>query len=91
MIARFCEDHVLFMALYGDQAAHFDTIAAFVSTLGTEVAHLFGRSSPSAIASACRRRETFAVHDVTPPNHASNDRSVSRADVLREGQVRTAG
>lgn len=35
-IARGCEEHVTFIALCGDHAPHFTTIAKFVSTLGAD-------------------------------------------------------
>lgn len=83
-IARLCEDHVLFMALCGDQTPHFTTIAAFVSTLGAEVAHLFG-----AVLAICDRqgllgREMFAIDGVKLPSPASKHRSGSRADFGRQ-------
>ncbi len=37
-----CREQVTFIALCGDNAPHFTTIASFVSALGDEVAHVFG-------------------------------------------------
>ena len=42
-IERACREHVTFIALCGDSAPHFTTIAAFVSELGDEVARLFSQ------------------------------------------------
>ena len=42
-IERACREHVTFIALSGDSAPHFTTIAAFVSTLGDEIAELFAQ------------------------------------------------
>ena len=36
-IAAACREHVTFIALCGDSAPHFTTIAGFVSALGDEV------------------------------------------------------
>src|SRR5882672_3453127 len=37
-----CRDHVTFIALCGDTAPHFTTIAQFASTLGADIARVFG-------------------------------------------------
>lgn len=42
-IAQACEEHVTFIALCGDQAPHFTTIAAFVRTLGPDIARRCSR------------------------------------------------
>ena len=45
-----CREHVTFVALCGDSAPHFTTIARFVSTLGEDIAHVFG-----AVLAICDR------------------------------------
>ena len=60
-IARACTEHVTFIALCGDQAPHFTTIAHFVSTVGDEIARVF-----AAVVAICDRqgligREMFAI------------------------------
>lgn len=40
-IAGACRNNVLFMAVSGDSAPHFTTIASFVAELGDEAAALF--------------------------------------------------
>jgi transposase len=42
-IERACREQVTFIALSGDSAPHFTTIAAFISGLGDEVARLFAQ------------------------------------------------
>ena len=42
-IERLCREHVTFIALSGDSAPHFTTLAAFVSSLDEEVAQLFAQ------------------------------------------------
>jgi transposase len=45
-----CREHVTFIALCGDSHPHFTTIANFVSTLGDDIAHVFG-----AVLAICDR------------------------------------
>ena len=40
-IERLCRDRVTFIALCGENAPNFTTLAAFVSALGNDVARLF--------------------------------------------------
>ena len=42
-IERLCREHVTFIALCGDSAPHFTTLAAFVSGLGDDIARLFAQ------------------------------------------------
>lgn len=83
-IAQLCRDHVTFMALCGDHAPHFTTIAAFVSTLGDDIARVFG-----AVVAVCRAQgligqEMFAIDGVKLPSNASKLRSGTRADFERQ-------
>jgi transposase len=85
-IARACTEHVTFIALCGDQAPHFTTIAHFVSTLGDEIAHVF-----AAVVAICDRqgligREMFAIDGVKLPSNASKQRSGTRADFVRQAE-----
>ena len=82
-IERLCREHVTFIALCGDQPPHFTTIAHFVSTLGEEIARVFG-----AVVAICDRqgligREMFAIDGVKLPSNASKRRSGTRADFER--------
>ena len=83
-IERLCREHVTFIALCGDTAPHFTTIAHFVSTLGAEIGHVF-----AAVLAICDRqgligREMFAIDGVKLPSHASKRRSGTRADFERQ-------
>jgi transposase len=85
-IERACRDCVLFMAVSGDSAPHFTTIAAFVSELGEEVAELF-----TEVLLVCDRqgligREMFAIDGVKLPSNAAKAKSGTRADFLREAE-----
>jgi transposase len=83
-IERACREHVTFIALSGDSAPHFTTIAAFVSGLGDEIAGVF-----SQVLYLCDRqgligREMFAIDGVKLPSNASKARSGTRADFERQ-------
>jgi transposase len=83
-IERLCREHVTFIALSGDTAPHFTTIAHFVSTLGADIARVF-----AAVVAICDRqgligREMFAIDGVKLPSNASKRRSGTRADFERQ-------
>jgi transposase len=83
-IERLCREHVTFIALCGDTAPHFTTIAHFVSTLGPDIAHVF-----AAVLAICDQqgligREMFAIDGVKLPSNASKRRSGTRADFERQ-------
>ena len=85
-IARACTEHVTFIALCGDQAPHFTTIAHFVSTVGDEIAHVF-----ATVVAICDRqgligREMFAIDGVKLPSNASKQRSGTRAGFVRQAE-----
>jgi transposase len=83
-IERVCQEHVTFIALSGDTAPHFTTIANFVSSLGDDIAHVF-----AAVLAVCDRqgligREMFAIDGVKLPSNASKQRSGTRSDFERQ-------
>ena len=83
-IERLCREHVTFIALSGDAAPHFTTLAAFVSSLDTEVARLFAQ-----VLYLCNRqgligREMFAIDGVKLPSNASKAKSGTRADFAHQ-------
>lgn len=83
-IERLCREHVTFIALCGDSAPHFTTIAHFVSTLGEDIARVF-----AAVVAICDQqgligREMFAIDGVKLPSNASKQRSGTRADFERQ-------
>ena len=83
-IERLCREHVTFIALCGDTAPHFTTIAQFVSTLGPDIAHVF-----AAVLAICDQqgligREMFAIDGVKLPSNASKRHSGTRADFERQ-------
>jgi len=83
-IERLCREHVTFIALSGDSAPHFTTLAAFVSSLDAEVAKLFAQ-----VLYLCNRqgligREMFAIDGVKLPSNASKAKSGTRADFAHQ-------
>ena len=83
-IERLCREHVTFIALSGDCAPHYTTLAAFVSSLDEEVAKLFAQ-----VLYLCNRqgligREMFAIDSVKLPSNASKAKSGTRADFAHQ-------
>ena len=83
-IEQACREHVTFIALCGDRAPHFTTLAGFIGTLGEEVARIFGR-----VLFICERqgligREMFAIDGVKLPSNASKAKSGTRSDFERQ-------
>jgi hypothetical protein len=79
-----CRDHVTFIALSGDTAPHFTTIAHFVSTLGDDIARVFAAVVAICDAQGLIGREMFAIDGVKLPSNASKRRSGTRGDFERQ-------
>jgi transposase len=79
-IERVCREHITFIALSGDSQPHFTTIAGFVSSLGDQIAHLFGQILYLCDRQGLIGREMFAIDGVKLPSNASKTRSGSRAE-----------
>src|SRR5262249_19002424 len=85
-MASACRHHVLFMAVCGGAAPHFTTLAAFVSTGGEALAHLF-----TQVLLGCDRQgligwQRFAIDGVKLPSNASKARSGTRKELRSEAQ-----
>ncbi len=83
-IERACQEHVTFIALCGDRAPHFTTIAKFVSSLGEDIARVFAAVLAVCDAQGLIGREMFAIDGVKLPSNASKHRSGTRADFERQ-------
>lgn len=83
-IERLCREHVTFIALSGDSAPHFTTLAAFVSSLDTEVARLFAQVLYLCDRQGLIGREMFAIDGVKLPSNASKAKSGTRADFAHQ-------
>lgn len=73
-----------FIALSGDSEPHFTTLAHFVSSLGEEIAHLFGQVLYLCDRHGLIGREMFAIDGVKLPSNASKLKSGTRADFERQ-------
>jgi len=60
-IERACREHITFIALSGDSAPHYTTIAAFVSGLGDDIAKLFAQVLYLCDRQGLIGREMFAI------------------------------
>jgi transposase len=83
-IERACREQVTFIALSGDSAPHFTTIAAFVSGLGDDIAKLFAQILYLCDRQGLIGREMFAIDGVKLPSNASKGKSGTRADFTRQ-------
>ena len=83
-IEQACREHVTFIALCGDTAPHFTTIAHFVSTLEADIARVFAAVVAICDAEGLIGREMFAIDGVKLPSNASKRRSGTRADFERQ-------
>lgn len=75
---------LLFIAVSGDLASDFTTIAAFVAELGEEVARLFAQVLVVCDCQGLIERQLFAIDGVKLPSNASKQKSGTRADFERE-------
>jgi len=60
-IERACREHITFIALSGDSAPHYTTLAAFVSGLGDDIAKLFAQVLYLCDREGLIGREMFAI------------------------------
>jgi transposase len=81
-----CRENVLFMAISGDSAPHFTTVADFVSNLGEQVKAIFTQVLLVCERQALIGREMFAIDGVKLPSNASKARSGTRAEFQREAR-----
>ncbi len=85
-IERLCRENVLFMAISGDSAPRFTTIAAFVRELGEDVSPIF-----TQVLLACDRlgligRQMFAIDGVKLPSNADKRRSGTHAELRHQAE-----
>jgi transposase len=83
-IEEACRTHVTFIALSGDCAPHFTTVAAFVRGLKDEIANVFTQVLFICDAQGLIGREMFAIDGVKLPGNASKAKSGTRAEFERE-------
>ncbi|HTS55457.1 MAG TPA: IS1182 family transposase [Burkholderiales bacterium] len=85
-IERLCRENVLFMAISGDGAPRFTTIAAFIRELGEQATRIF-----TEVLLVCERlgligRHMFAIDGVKLPSNADKRRSGTHAQLRHEAE-----
>ncbi len=83
-IAAACREQVTFMALTGDHAPHFTTLAGFVRGLGDHIARIFTQVLYICDRQGLIGREMFAIDGVKLPSNASKAKSGTRAEFERQ-------
>jgi transposase len=83
-IERACRENVLFMALSGDSAPQFTTIAKFIRELGGEIQTLFTQVLLTCDAQGLIGKQMFAIDGVKLSSNASKERSGSFAELAHE-------
>lgn len=83
-IEQACRENVTFMALSGDNAPHFTTVASFIRELKDEIANLFTQVLFLCDAQGLIGREMFAIDGVKLPSNASKVKSGTRSEFARE-------
>ena len=83
-IERLCRENVLFMAISGDSAPQFTTIAKFVRELGEEVCAIFTQVLLTCDRQGLIGRQMFAIDGVKLPSNADKRRSGTHAELAHE-------
>ena len=79
-----CERDVQFMAISGNSAPHFSTLANFVSGMGEAISKLFAQVLTICDRQGLIGRHLFAIDGVKLPSNASKAKSGKRKDYLRQ-------
>jgi transposase len=85
-IERACRENVLFIAISGDNAPQFTTIAKFVRELGSEIAALFQQVLMTCDAQGLIGRHMFAIDGVKLSSNASKFRSGTHDELAHRAE-----
>jgi len=85
-IERVCRENVLFMAISGDSAPQFTTIAKFIRELGDEVTAIFTQVLLICDRQGLIGRQMFAIDGVKLPSNADKRRSGTRTELEHEAE-----
>jgi transposase len=83
-IERLCRENVLFMAISGDSAPQFTTIAKFIRELGDEVSAIFTQVLLICDRQGLIGRQMFAIDGVKLSSNADKRRSGTHAELAQE-------
>jgi transposase len=83
-IERACRDHVTFMALSGDSAPHFTTLADFLCGREQDIKQVFATVIGICQSQGLIGQEMFAIDGVKLPSNASKGKSGTRADFQKQ-------
>ena len=85
-IERLCRENVLFMAISGDSAPRFTTIAKFVGNWARKPAAIFTQVLLTCDRQGLIGRQMFAIDGVKLPSNADKRRSGTHAELLHEAE-----
>ena len=85
-IERACRENVLFMAISGDCAPQFTTLAKFVRELRSEITELFTQVLMTCDAQGLIGRQMFAIDGVKLPSNASKKKSGTHTELTRQAE-----
>ena len=85
-IERACRENVLFMALSGDSAPQFTTLAKFVRELRSEITEIFTQVLMTCDAQGLIGRQMFAIDGVKLPSNASKKKSGTHTELTRQAE-----
>jgi transposase len=85
-IERACRENVVFMAISGDCAPQFTTLAKFVRELRSEITALFTQVLMTCDAQGLIGRQMFAIDGVKLPSNAAKKRSGTHAELTRQAE-----
>jgi len=85
-IERACRENVLFMAISGDCAPQFTTLAKFVRELCGEITELFTQVLLTCDAQGLIGRQMFAIDGVKLPSNAAKKKSGTHTELARQAE-----
>jgi transposase len=85
-IERLCRENVLFMAISGDSAPQFTTVAKFVRDLGDETGAIFTQVLLICDRQGLIGRQMFAIDGVKLPSNADKRHSGTHAELAHEAE-----
>jgi transposase len=83
-IERACRENVLFMAISGDSATQFTTVAKFIRELAPQISTLFTQVLMTCDVQGLIGRQMFAIDGVKLPSNAAKHRSGTHAELAHD-------